>query len=237
MHATFIERKDVGGGLLHFVLEPEKELIATHDRHGQYVEVRHHGSQGDGDPESTIGAATRGYFALASTPGAARWELVFKDVGAMADRLRGLAVGDEVVVSAAQGAGFPVEEAAGAPLLLAVTGSGIAAVLSTARARVEAREATHTYLFHGIRDGVERTLAREYAQLRDAGVEVVVCLSREDARFPGEERGYLQDVAVRRGLRLARGFAFAAGNPRMIAGLREHLPELGLSPERLLVNH
>ena len=102
---------------------------------------------------------------------------------------------------------------------------------------MDAREATHTYLFHGIRDGIERTLAEEFAHLRDAGVEVVVCLSREDARFPGEERGYLQDVAVRRGLRLAGGFAFAAGNPRMISGLRDRVGELGLPLSRVVVNH
>lgn len=238
-HARLLARHSVGGGLQRLLLEPPPEVVASHVQHGQYVELRHDGPQHGLilDPETTIGAATRGYFALASTPGSPTWELVVKESGAMAERLAKLAIGDTVTVSVAQGAGFDLEKATHRPLLLAATGSGIAAVLSAARARIEAREATHTYLLHGIRDGSERTLAEEFARFKDAGLEVFVCLSREEPRFPQEEKGYVQDVAVRRGLRLGGGVAFAAGNPRMIGGLREAAELLGLTREAVVVNH
>lgn len=237
-NARLIARTSVGGGLQRLLVEPPADLLATHTAHGQYVELRHDGPQHGRvfDAETTVGAATRGFFALASPPGAPRWELVVKESGAMADRLASLGIGDPITISTAQGPGFDLEAAAGRPLLLAATGSGIAAVLSAAQARIATREATHTYLLHGIRDGGERTLAEAIATLRDGGLEVVVCLSREDPRFPQEERGYVQDVAVRRGLRLGGGLAFAAGNPRMIGGLRDVAEELGLTRERVLVN-
>lgn len=236
--ARLIARVSVGGGLQRLLLEPPPDVLSTHVAHGQYVELRHDGAQHGRifDAETTVGAATRGFFALASPPGAPQWELVVKDTGAMADRIAGLAQGDGLTVSAAQGPGFDLTAAAGRPLLLAATGSGIAAVLSAAHTRIAAREATHTYLLHGIRDGSERTLPDVIAALRDGGLEVIVCLSREDPRFPQEERGYVQDVAVRRGLRLAGGLAFAAGNPRMIGGLREAADALGLTRDRVLVN-
>jgi NAD(P)H-flavin reductase len=235
--AIISEREPAGGGLDRVRLVVGPDRADTHTRHGQYVELRHQGPAPSTSSATTIAAAVRGYFAIASAPGQRTWELLVRDDGSMSERLRNLPLGSQVVVSDATGAGFPVESAHERPLVLAVTGSGISAVRSTLGARIEQGDARRTYLLYGIRDRSDLALASELEAVRAAGVEVAVCLSREQVDQPGFHRGHVQDVARTRGWKLTGGLVFAAGNGAMIAGMRDAAPALGLSPDDVRLNH
>lgn len=232
--AILSEREPVGGGLDRIRLNVDADVADTHTRHGQYVEVRHEDSSPD--EERTIAAAIRGYFAIASAPGERSWDVLVRDGGSMGARLKGLALGSAVTVSVATGRGFPVEAANERPLVLAVTGSGIAAVLSAIGARIEDGDARRTYLLYGVRERGEIALPAELEAMRAAGVDVAVCLSREHVDEPGFYRGYVQDVARERGWEVRGGLIFAAGNDAMIEGIRNAAPSLGLRPEDVRLN-
>lgn len=227
---TISEREPAGGGLLRIRIAVDATTAATHGRHGQYIEVAH---EGGGDE---IVAPARGYFAIASAPGELSWDILARDGGTMGERLHTLPLGDRLIVSAATGPGFPLEDAAQRPLILAVTGSGIAAVLSTIGARIESGDAANTFLLYGVRDRSELALLAELDAMRAAGVDVAVCLSREHVTEPGFYKGYVQDVARARGWRLSHGLIFAAGHEAMIVGMREAAGALGLSHGDVRVN-
>ena len=234
--AVLSEREPAGGGLDRVRLLIDAELAATHTRHGQYVEIRHSGSTGAESSESTMASPSRGYFAIASSPGERTWDVLVKDGGAMGDRLRDLPLGTKVTVSEATGDGFPVERAHGHPLIVAVTGSGIAAVLSTIGARIEDGDGNRTFILYGVRDRSEIAIPSELEAMRTAGIDVAICLSREHINEPGFFKGYVQDVARARGWKLETGMIFGAGNEAMIEGMREAAPELGLRREDVRVN-
>lgn len=220
--AVLIEREPAGGGLQRVRLSVDDETAATHTRHGQYLEVRE--------------GAEQGYFAVASSPGEESWDLLVRDGGTMGDRLRAAALGTPFDVSKAQGRGFPLELAKGHPLVLATTGSGIAAVLSAIGQRIEDGDARRTFLLYGVRQRNEVALASELEAMRAAGIDVAICLSREHATEPGFFRGYVQDVAKARSWNLGAGLIFAAGNDAMIVGMREAAPLLGLSADAVKLN-
>jgi NAD(P)H-flavin reductase len=234
--AVISEREPAGGGLDRVRLLVDAELSATHTRHGQYIEIRHDGTTRSDSEESTIASATRGFFAIASAPGERTWDVLVKDGGSMSDRLRDLPLGAPVIVSEATGEGFPVERAHGHPLIVAVTGSGIAAVLSTIGARIDDGDALRTFILYGVRDRSEIAIPSELEAMRSAGIDVAICLSREHSDEPGFFKGYVQDVVHERGWQLATGMIFAAGNEAMIDGMRRAAPGLGLRRDDVRVN-
>ena len=234
--AILSEREPVGGALHRVRFDVDAELASTHGRHGQYVEIRYDGGVRR-DADATVPGATKGHFVLASPPGSARWEVIAKAGGAMADGLISLPIGAQLATSGAQGRGYPVAEAVGLPLVFAVVGSGIAAALSTLHARTEAGEASRTFLLYGVRERKDVALSSDLEAMRRAGLEVAICLSREHIDEPGFFKGYVQHVAKDRKWTLTGGRVFAAGNKAMVEGLREAMPSLGLRPEDLILNH
>src|SRR5262245_4200059 len=91
------------------------ELAAAHERPGQYVKL-----------ESDAG---KGFFALASAPGAPL-ELLVKKGAPFADALAALPVGARIAASAPAGQGYPVRDHSGQDVLLFAAGSGIAPIRS-----------------------------------------------------------------------------------------------------------
>jgi NAD(P)H-flavin reductase len=222
--AILAHREPVGGTLERLVFEVDAATAHTHLRHGQYVEVRP--LEGDG----------KGFFVLASAPGAQHFSLVVKPAPGVATQLVDAPIGARFAVSEARGRGYPLEEQRGKPLLLAATGSGLAAMLSSMHARVADGDAARTYLVYGVRERRDVSLASELAAVRDAGMEVAICLSREHAEEPGFFRGYVQEIARRHGWELGGGKVFAAGSQAMLEGMREVTEALGLAPADVLVN-
>lgn len=234
--ATISEREPAGGGLDRVRLIVDERTARTHSRHGQYIEIRHDGPNATSSEDSTIPGAARGYFAIASPPREPTWDILVRDSGAMGARLRELPVGEAVIVSDATGPGFPLERANARPLVVAVTGSGIAAVLSALGARIEDGDAGRTFMLYGVRERAELAVMAEIAAMRAAGIDVAVCLSREHVNEPGFYRGYVQDVARTRDWHISRALVFAAGNEAMIEGMREAAPALGVLPADVYVN-
>jgi NAD(P)H-flavin reductase len=235
-NAALSEREPVGGGLHRVRLSIDAETAATHKHHAQYVELRHDGLAQQDESETTAQAAVKGTFVLASTPGSTTWDVVVKEGGAMADRLRNLPLSTTLVTSAAQGKGFPFASVHGRPLVLAATGSGIAAMLSTIGARIDGGASKKTFVLWGVREKKDVALNAELEAMRRAGVEVAICLSREHIDEPGFFKGYVQHVAGERGWAVQGGVVFAAGNKAMIEGMREAMGSLGLTREDVLLN-
>jgi len=220
-------RSDVGGGLVRLEIEVPEELAATYQRPGQYVS-----------------AGLRGrdtYFALSGEPGDSVWEVLVRAGGDVVDALLGLAVGDEVLLSRALGEGFPMAEAEGRQLFVLATGSGFAAVRPVLRARARDGLGPSTELFLGVRVRKDVPLPDEITALRAQGLPVTVCCSRESAKEPGVEHGYVQDALRRRAEQkpgqTAGAIVFAAGVEAMVQRLRGTARDLHFDEADIRTNY
>jgi NAD(P)H-flavin reductase len=225
-------RTDAGGraSLVRFggSAEAIARVLGSYRVPGQYVSV-------DGS-----------FFVLASAVGAAAPEILVRSGAGdeVADRLTTAPPGTPVTMSAAQGAGFPCERAAGSPLWIAVAGTGVAAARAVAAYRRASggQDVRTTRIFVGVRCLVDLSLRPELEELERAGMTVTVCLSREDppadtpqTRF---RRGYVQDAmpaapdAAPAGARL-----FVAGPDAMIVALRSVAARLGVDERDVHTNY
>ncbi len=144
-----------------------------------------------------------------------------------------------LLTSRALGAGFPVEEARHRSLLLAATGSGVAAMRPVIKHRVAVGDGERTELLLGVRSALDVPLQQEIARWRSEGVRVTLCLSREQNPAAGFARGYVQDVArdtagdaAHRG-----GMIFAAGVKPMIDAIRALAVQLGVAEADVRTNY
>jgi NAD(P)H-flavin reductase len=234
--ARVLSHADAGGGLVLLVLEPAKVTKETYVRAGQYVSIQ----------ASSPAKPPPGYFVLAGDTGGETWELVIRPSGDSASAI--LAVPDEgqLLTSVALGAGFPFEEARGRPLLLAATGSGVAAMRPVVAHRVREGDGARTELLLGVRGVADVPLSSEIARWRSGGVRATVCLSRDEAPpgVVGFAKGYVQDVARQRADTTHAaygahrgGMIFAAGVKPMIDGVRALARELGVSETDVRTNY
>ncbi len=184
-------------------------IRASYTRSGQYVRV----FAGESD----------GYFVLASEPLASDWELLVRSAGDAAHHILAVPVGGSVEVSPAQGPGFPVEEARGQSLVIAVVASAIGAARSVIRQRLADGDAANTALYLGARDAARLPLVNEIDEWTRAGIREVVCVSQrgEEGR-KGAARGYVQTVLaaeVARGALLRGTRVFTAGPAEMMSDI------------------
>jgi sulfhydrogenase subunit gamma (sulfur reductase) len=230
--ARLIAREDAGGGLVTLTIAPSDPVRATYERPGQYVSAR--------AGELEVVGAPAGYFVLAGDVGAPAWQLILRPGGTSADPLLALRAGAHLVTTEALGGGFPCDEARGRPLLVAATGSGIAAVRPVVARRLGDGDAESTDVLLGVRVRADIPLAGEMDRWRRAGVAVIVCLSREDVPAGGDgfASGYVQDVARRRARPAASGaMIFAAGVKGMVEGIRRLASEIGVSETDVRTNY
>jgi sulfhydrogenase subunit gamma (sulfur reductase) len=226
--ARVLARTEAGGGLVLLSIRPEESARRTYVRAGQYVSVHV--------------ASVSSYFALAWEAGAATWELILRPGGDAADAILAMPEDGEITTSGALGPGFPLDEARRRPLLLAATGSGVAAMRPVVMHRLRDEDGSRTELLLGVRTMAEVPLPVEIAAWRASGVRVTICLSRDDGRGQDEgdragyARGYVQDVA--RGLAAHRGgMVFAAGVKPMIEGIRALAQDLGIAEADVRTNY
>jgi NAD(P)H-flavin reductase len=126
------------------------------------------------------------------------------------------------------GQGFPIAQARGRPLVVAVAGSALAATQPLLRERIARREGSATSVYIGVRAVSELALAHEVAGWVHAGARVVLCLSRGELDSAGDHladarraRGYVQNVLANDVVEgLVDGVVFAAGPAGMLAELR-----------------
>jgi sulfhydrogenase subunit gamma (sulfur reductase) len=223
MHdANLVAHSAAGGGLLRVRIAVDDAVRATHQRHAQYVELRHQ-EQGF--------EVRKGYFVLASAPGDRHWEVLMRADGSLM-----LRPNTALRATDAMGPGFPLERAAGRPLLLVATGSGVGAIITTVNARIESGEARQTRVLYGVRGHDDIAIGDVLTRFRDAGIEVEICLSKDAPAAPTEHAGYVQDRAAALGSWLARGTIFAAGQTEMVHALRARAALLGVDEADVLGN-
>jgi NAD(P)H-flavin reductase len=210
-------------------VDPGPAVAATYRSPGQYVEVCVQGETG--------------YFVLAGAPTAALWQLVMRAGGGASDVLLRMVPGEPLEVTDAIGPGFPMEAARGRPLVIALSGTGVAAGRPLVARRIAEADAAGTEIFLGARRRSEVALEHDLDAWQRAGVRVVVCLSQDDAFAEGTRyvRGYVQDVlrdrAAQPGHARSGALIFAVGVRSMVDALRALAPSLGIRPEDVITNH
>lgn len=125
---------------------------------------------------ATTGDQKPGYFAIASSPGQPL-ELLLKAAGPVAQAICALVPGAPFDVTAAQGPGFALERAAACPLVLCVTGTGLAAVRALVAAEVAAGLSRPVTLLYGLRTAAHEAFALDLALWERAGVRVTRVMS------------------------------------------------------------
>jgi NAD(P)H-flavin reductase len=225
--ARLVAREDAGGGLTRITVHAAHDIVATYTSPGQYV-------------EALIEEET-GFFVLASEPGANGWEFVMRPGGGASDVLLAARLGASFEVTLAIGDGFPMAEAHGHPLIVALGGSGIAAGRPIVRRRVTQGDAKRTQVLVGIRTRGELPTRDDLEAWMRAGVDVLVCLSKDDGPIEGIRyaRGYVQDVLRACGAALppAGGRIFAVGMASMVEALKGLAPALGIAQSHVYTNH
>ncbi len=181
-------------------------------------------------------AGQAGMFALAQAPGR-ELELLVKRGSPVADSLIALGEGDVVLLSGAQGKGFPVAEAVGRDVWLFAVGSGIAPIRALVQALVDDR-ARHgkVTLYEGQREPEHFGFAAERAAWRAAGVTVVEVLSRPHHNWSGRT-GHVQNALLEDRPEGAGAVAYLCGMKAMVEGVRETAATLGLPRERTFLNY
>lgn len=239
--ARLVGRESAGGGLTRVTVQPEAALLTSHRHIGQYLEMRVEGETG--------------FFVLSNDPGSGAWELVMRAGGGASDVVLAIPLGSALELTAALGEGFPVDDAAGRPLLIALNGTGVAAAPPLVRRRMRDGDGAITQVFLGVRARDEVPLEPELRAWRSGGVDVVVCLSQaapdpaqvQDLEEPDASygvafaAGYVQDV-VRAHVgaapgSLAAGRVFAVGSSAMIDALRARASDLGVPQDRIHTNY
>ena len=225
--ARLVWRRAAGGGMTVLALEPGRASRLRTPR--------------PGNTSRSAWQGETGYFVLAGSPGEQPWELVMRAGGGVSDVLLAAPAELDIEVTAAIGEGFPMEAARGRPLLVALSGTGVAAGRSLLRYRIADGDAACTQVWIGVRTHAELPLAADLDAWRTASVPVVVCVS-QPGDIPASDlvcRGYVQDVIAARVTpgSLADAYIFAVGVISMVDALRALAPRLGLPAERVRTNH
>lgn len=214
--AALTGRRPAGGQLRLATLDVPPEVAAAYVAPGQYVQIRTSGGNG--------------YFALASEPGHAPFELLVRNNGEASAVLVTASLPVAVELVGPLGHGFPLAQAAGRELVVAVAGSAIAVARPLLRHRIARGEGPRTHLFVGARAPSELPLVDEIESWAEQA-NVVLCLSRAEvhhdpeivpraARRVGYVQAALTDFAARAGASVAPPLVFAAGPAEMLADVK-----------------
>jgi sulfhydrogenase subunit gamma (sulfur reductase) len=216
MHSARVTRSWAASDTLRGLAFVAEEVQRRHHHPGQYLRVR---LGGEDNP-----------YALASEPGAAALELLFKTETELTGAMAALAVGDTIQVGVPQGKGFPVENDAGRDLILCAAGTGIAPLRAVVRTilPVRARYGVVT-LYYGQRTRAHFAYVEEMDDWRAAGIAVHLVASDASG-------GRVQDAVAANPPATAHAVAYVCGMKPMIADLSKVFTALGLPRERILLN-
>ena len=213
--------------MTRLIVAVESDLASTYTTPGQYIEVR-------------VDDQT-GFFVLANESGSPQWELILRSGGGASDVLLALRPGEPIDVTEAIGAGFPMGEARGQPLIVALGGTGVAAGRPVVSRRIVEGDALRTRVLIGIRTAAELPLRRDLDAWLLSGVDVLVCLSKRDESIEGLPfvHGYVQDALRANGAAALPKDCriFAVGTATMVDALRGLALQSGIDAERVHTNH
>lgn len=222
--ATLVACSPAADGLTDLTLELSgTPLRGTHQRPGQYVHLR-------------LPGTAEGLFALASPPGAERWDLLVKAYSPLTEALVQLKPGQQVEVSRPEGPGFPLEQAKAQDVLLFATGSGISPIRSVIESIRREREAYRKVtLYFGARTPNAFAYAKDFKAWEQAGIHVVPTVSQPGASGWQGLTGYVQ--AHLKEEPLAPGTqAFVCGQKEMVQGVISALRARGLPESAISQN-
>ncbi|TDP62620.1 FAD-dependent oxidoreductase [Bradymonas sediminis] len=217
------------------------DFLASHVRPGQYTTFQY----GEMKPR---------FLAIASAPkiegvGESCWDfLIDRDsgLGAQLSEVNGLKVGRKILLSPAEGAGFPAEGAAQRSVLLFCTGAGIASlrpVMQYWHAHPEAAPA-NVALYYGESDLRDFAYGGEIAKWRAGGVRVQRAVENFDEAqaatlppnwiSPGHR--YVQHAFEADAPSLKGAMVFVSGSPIMMEIIIEKMLRLGVSSDSIYIN-
>jgi CDP-4-dehydro-6-deoxyglucose reductase len=203
-------------------LEVPAEALAAHTRPGQYCRIHADGRTG--------------HFAIVSAPGPGPLEFYVQRDGAASEALLALPIGAEVALSLPEGPGFALDDAlaAGGPLFVVATGSGLAAMRGLLDAVGTAGRTATVYA--GCRQPGDFVYAPDLVRWQAAGFDVHLTVSRWSGPGWSGRRGYVQDALAADAPDLAHAWIFLCGVPEMLRAVRDACARLGADPERIRTN-
>lgn len=221
MHEVRVVRNEPAAeGLRLLTLD---RALPGHVRPGQYLLVH-------------VGHHPPAFFAIASSPGEPVVLLVKAEAETAAEDMVTMPPGARLILSDAQGPGFPMERVDGLELVVLVNGSGISAVRPVLLAEVAAGLKRPVHLFLGVLSAAHRAFPWDLEAWGNAGVQVHTVIDPRGAEGWYGAVGYVQDAARERGLVRPDVGVVLCGLPIMLEQATAMYEEVGCPPDRLLVN-
>lgn len=177
------------------------------------------------------------YFAIASAPGHAHYEVLVKRAQGASRELFELPVGASVQVVGPQGKGFPLAGYEGFDVLLIGVGTGIAPLRSLVGwALARRREFGRLTLLYGVLTPPHCCYRNDFATWLTSGVDARVTVTSTGGCSWSGPVGFVQDLLPTLRVDPHRTVACLVGMKEMVQANTERLRELGLPAERILLN-
>jgi NAD(P)H-flavin reductase len=153
-------------------------------------------------------------------------------------QLASLGPGDRVPVSAPRGPGFPLARAAGRPLWLIGTGSGVAPLKAVVEALLPHRSRyADVHLLYGVRHADELAYTARFGEWAGRGVRVVPVVSQPRPRTWDGPTGRVQDHLPAKIEHPAEAWFFLCGLPEMDREVAAALLQRGVAPDQIFRNY
>lgn len=177
------------------------------------------------------------YFAIASPPGEAHYDILVKRAAGASRELFDLSVGATVHVVGPQGKGFPLEEYRGLDVLLIGVGTGIAPLRSVVGWTLAQRERFgRLTLLHGVLTPHHCCYRSDFERWRAAGVDARVTVTSTEGLSWSGPVGFVQDLLPSLRIDPQRTVACLVGMKEMVHANTERLLQIGLPAQRVLLN-
>lgn len=178
------------------------------------------------------------YFAIASAPGDAHYDILVKRANSASRELFELPVGATVQVVGPQGKGFPLGGFSGYDVLLIGVGTGIAPLRSVVRWALARREQFgRLTLLYGVLTPPHCCYQADLASWQDAGVDARVTVTSTAGLAWSGPVGFVQDLLPSVKLVPQHTIVCLVGMKEMVQENTERLIKLGVPPDRILLNY
>ncbi len=177
------------------------------------------------------------YFAIASAPGETHYDVLVKRAAGASRELFDLSVGTTVQVVGPQGKGFPLADYAGCDVLLIGVGTGIAPLRSVVGWALAHREQFgRLTLLYGVLTPPHCCYRSDIEDWRAAGVDIRVTVTSTGGSPWSGPVGFVQDLLATLCIDPQRTVACLVGMKDMVQANTERLRDIGIPPERILLN-
>lgn len=219
--ATLTQNELAGPGLHRLTLEVTAAVASGFHVPGQYHRVR-------------VASGEDATFAIASPPGAPRFEYLIRSSDGVAGELTSLAVGSAVKVGMPEGPGFPIERARAHDLLLIGTGTGFAPLRSVVHTILKHRaQYRQVHGAYGVLTPAHLAFGAEVNEWKAHEIHITPTVTTPAPEWKGAV-GQVQALIA--GLPVTNAIAFVCGQNEMIAEVTHLLEGLGVPADRVFVN-